>query len=131
MIEPADPGDHGCQPAGTSEILAFFQAQDADQVVRVTVTNTFPGSLPPPPANGCKAAQQSMGGFFTGPGGLVLAVPLGMVAWFRRRRVAAGVETPPPSGRRARAARLLVWGSVAVLAVATLAACEPPKAPLC
>lgn len=48
VVAPADPGDAGCQPVGAGG--NFGQAQDADQVMRITVTNTFAGSASSPPA---------------------------------------------------------------------------------
>ena len=39
VVPPSDPLDDGCQPPG--EGGDFFQVFDAEQVVRVTVTNTF------------------------------------------------------------------------------------------
>jgi Domain of unknown function (DUF5979) len=39
VVEPSDPNDQGCQPPGPGG--TFFQIQDSEQVVRMTVTNTF------------------------------------------------------------------------------------------
>lgn len=39
VVPPANPEDEGCQPVGPGG--NFFQMQDNEQVVRVTVTNTF------------------------------------------------------------------------------------------